>query len=268
MRYLINGDGSVSYQYVSLGPQTIDAVDSLYQLTTEGYWSHIDLRIIWDTRSWENGKYTLTYRVFCRLPIWPWFVEIFPMANMFDHINLVIDNTPVTATINRVMYDPSNPNYGSGTDGEIPECGIIVLQNDTENLRFDITAHHQSGYLRRYVLDALFGKNRFAGVIASETYPGAPRPLWFGAVNVMVESKNAPSLDPWQRCAYQFRLRAWSRITNGFNYIKWDQFSEYYSLDFVGGCVGCGGADLDNSGKVDWGDFAIFASHWLEICVP
>jgi hypothetical protein len=89
-------------------------------------------------------------------------------------------------------------------------------------------------------------------------------------VNTEFDSEDG-SLVPWQNCAYQFRLRAYSRITNGFGYLDYepyaDLFSDHYYLK-VGDCAWCGGADINRSGRVDLADFARLAAEWLRECGP
>ncbi len=49
--------------------------------------------------------------------------------------------------------------------------------------------------------------------------------------------------------------------------VNWGDFSIFASHWLQSPCTAtdwCGGADLDNSSQVNWGDFSIFASHWLE----
>ncbi|GAG36399.1 unnamed protein product, partial [marine sediment metagenome] len=52
--------------------------------------------------------------------------------------------------------------------------------------------------------------------------------------------------------------------------VNWGDFSIFSSHWLEDNCTAddwCGGADLDNSGEVSWGDFSVFAAHWLE-CAP
>jgi len=266
VEYFIDPCGVWTYRYVTLGPQTIDGNDNLYQLTDEGYWSHIDLRARWNTRVYENGKYTLTYKAYRWAdPCETTLVDANLPPTGFDHLILIVDNNPVTATIHNVKYDPCSPYYYDPCDGEIEECAIINLTDANENLRFTITAWHPTGYLRHYTLDNISGKNNHRGVIASDSYVGKPYVHWSGVDEQEFQS-DAGSQDPWDRCAYQFRLRAWSRTTNGFGYIYSALFSDHYYLDFGG--IGCWEADIDGSGVVDFRDVARLAHHWLATCGP
>lgn len=256
-----------TYRYVTLGPKTIDGKDNLYQLTDEGYWSHIDLRARWNTTAYENGKYTLTYEAYRWAdPCQTTLVDANLSSTGWDYPTLIVDNSPVTAIIHSVKYDPCSPYYDDPCDGQIPECAIINLTDANENLRFAITAWHPTGYLRSYVLDTLYGKNRYGGVIASDSYSPPPSPYWNGVEEKEFQSKDSGSLDPWQQCAYQFRLRVYSRTTNGYYYIISKGFSDHYFLDL--GLASCCGADIDRSGAVDFKDLARLAKHWLETCEP
>lgn len=254
VKYTIQPGGTVTYQYVNLGPKELGGIENLYQLTARGFYSHIDLRMIWNTRLWKNGKYTLTCEAYdaflnrLRLP-----------ANDLDHLTLVVDNSPVEAQIHQVKYDPSSPFYDPGSDGEIPECGMIYLTDDRENLRFTITARHPNGYLKNFVLDALYGRNRYAGVIQSASYPPPLYipPYWTGVQDVTVHSADSAGLDPWKRCAYQFRLRAYSRTTDGYHYIIAKEINDHYFLELKQ-CP----ADLDNDGDVDGDDLSRMAEEF------
>jgi parallel beta-helix repeat protein len=273
VKYTPQLDGTVLTQVITLGPQTISGINNLYELTYQGWWSHIDLRMIWDTRTVPNGMYRLAYKAYRFHPLVPGLlVEYFPAANELDNIDILVNNSPVEAVINNVKYDPTSPNWSLATDGEIPECGIINLQSNTENLRFNITARHPDGYLRYWVLDALWGKNNYAGVIASQSYPGTiPPNNWPGVVNQEYNSADG-SLVPWQPCAYQFRLRAYTRATNGYDYLTStvynysDSFSDHYFIDIGTTCAWCGGADVNRDGTVDLTDMAIVAQHYLMPC--
>jgi len=262
------GLGEWTYAYIKLGPKSIDGVDDVYQLTKAGFWSHIDLRMIWNTRSYADGKYTLTCKAFHEDPVGT-LTDITASLGTVDSVIVQVDNTPVTATIKTVRYDEGSPNWNAISDGEIVECAIINLEDDMENLRFYVTASHSNGYLRHFTLDNIAGKNDNRGVIAEQAYTDASPRLWHGVTDEQFRSEDAPNppgnLEQWIRCAYQFRLRAYPRVTNGFSWRSGREFSDHYFLDLAG-AYGCGRFDFDNSGVVDLLDFAEFASHWLESC--
>jgi len=274
VRWYVDANGFWKHEYVRMGPDPIDGKDYLYKLNRpldESIWSNPDLRIRWNTRACENGKYTLTYKAYRWAdPCETTLVEVsLPPTDGWDHIILLIDNNPVTAIIHDVRYDPNegNPNYDPCTDGLIEECAIIGLTHPEENLRFTITATHPTGYLRRFLLDTVAGKNEYRGKIADESYSPTTPPYWDGVHSKEFNTKDAPpSLMEWKRCAYQFRLRTWGRANDGDNYIYYDIFSDHYYLDF--GVTTCMRADIDGSGTVDFKDLAELANNWLETCGP
>jgi len=270
VRWFVDANGIWRTEYVRMGPKTIDGREYLYQFNRpldESIWSNPDLRIRWNTRVCENGLYTLTYKAYRWAdPCETTLVEVsLPPTDGWDHLILHIDNNPVEAIIHDVRYDPNagNPNYDPCTDGLIEECAIIGLTSPDENLRFTITASHPMGYLRHYVLDAISGKNNYRGVITSDSYTSTTPPYWDGVHHEEFQSSDG-SQDPWDRCAYQFRLRCWARTTNGDYYIYYDIFSDHYYLDF--GLTTCMRADIDSSGTVDFKDLAELANHWMETC--
>jgi hypothetical protein len=172
---------------------------------------------------------------------------------------VLVNNQPVTTTINAVRNQ-----FGV----EIPECGHVPLALNTENLQFDITASHPGGFLRDFSLDVLYGRNRYGGVIAADRYvgvhDGAP-PLWAGVTGAVSNSAPAHAsgaLLPWTSCAYEFRLTAWARTTDGFGHLYYSTFSDHYSLNvgqlLPSACL----ADLDGDGDVDGADLAIFAAQF------
>jgi len=276
--YIDDVNGMVTYKYISLGPKPpIEGVDNLYELTSgemqkewiDGKlywtcWSQADLRMQWNTRPWEGGKYVIRYKAYCYLPPFG-LSELGLGSTSLDHLTLIVDNNPVDVNIHSVKYN---------TGELIPECGIIDLADANENLIFTITASHPTGYLMDYSLAALYGKNQSRGYVVMDYYTGLNEggpPLWHGVTETPFNSADAPpgQLLPWETCAYQFHLFVRARTTDGrTGYIYWNVFNDHYYLD-VGGCAWCGGADINHSGKVDWFDFAELSGRWLDTgCGP
>jgi hypothetical protein len=252
IKYTIGPGGVVTANLINVGPDS----NGMYQRTESGYWAHPDLKIIWNTQALPNGKYDLICKAY-NLAL----AEVVLPANTLSRITVRVDNSPVEATINAVK---------DLTGTTIPECGIIPLATPTQNLQFDFTASHPGGFLRDYSLDVLYGRNRYGGVIAADRYVGshdsAP-PTWAGVSGVVSNSAPAHAsgaLLPWTSCAYQFRLTAWARTTDGFNHLYYQQFSDHYSLNLGPGGTGTSScvADLDHDGDVDGADLAIFATQF------
>jgi len=257
IKYTINPDATVSATLESIGPNA----EGLYRRTETGYWAHRDLLAVWNTQGLPNGRYDIIGKGYWYLTL---FGSTFPLEaslspNALSRITVTVNNQQVTVAINRVMDQ-------NGV--EIPECGYIPLASNTQNLQFDITASHTNGYLLNYQLDALYGRNQYAGVIAREQYVGShdgTPPFWFGVNNVVSNSAPAQAsgaLQPWTSCAYQFRLSAWARTTDGFGHLFYQSFSDHYSINVGGaGAAGCV-ADLDGDGDVDGADLAIFSTQF------
>ncbi len=260
--------GEWEAESIEIGPHPYDG-KQFYIYTDEGFWSHLDTRLIWNTRRKPNGIYVLRCKSYSSSYPYP---ETTP-ANAKDLI-IRLDKSAVDATIHNVKYDPGNPNYDPIDDGEILECAIIGLESKAENLRFNITATHPNGHLRYWILDAIAGKNDYRGVIAQQSYGVASDdyPLWYGVdpdefeTDGLINPEEPPAwqLKQWKRCAYQFRLRAWANVTNGYGYIYSDQFSDHYFIDFD--ASGCNRADIDKNGVVNILDFSLLSLHWLETC--
>ncbi len=253
IKYTINPGGTVTASLESIGPD----VNGLYLRTDSGYWAHPDLMAIWNSRALPNGRYDILckgYFHFFGVPI-----EATLPDNDLTRITVWVNNDPVTATINQVRDQSGVP---------IPECGHIPLANGTQNLQFDITASHPGGFLRDFSLDVLYGRNQGAGYIARDQYVGAhdsSPPFWPGVTGVISNSAPAHAagtLQPWTSCAYQFRLTAWARTTDGFGHLYYGQFSDHYSLNVLNSSSGLCVADLDHDGDVDGVDLAIFASQY------
>ncbi len=246
--YTINSDGSITSTRELIGPlPNWKGLRGLYKRTDNGYWSHPDLKIAWNTTGLTNGTYILTVEAYDSY--------LNKVTLNTDRLILHIDNSPVEAKINAVM-----DNNGQSID----ECSIINLASTTENLKFNITARHPNGFLRDYTLSVLYGKNRSAGYIVKDQYVGShdvSPPLWTGVGNATFDSQaamNAHHLIPWQDpgCAYQFHLRAIARTTDGFHYIKAATFDDHYYLQITrpNYCYG----DIDDDGVVDGADLGLF----------
>jgi len=263
VKYILDGT-KVTHEVVSLGPKVIGSLSNLYELNKGDYWSQQNLRMIWDSTGWANGKYTLKYRAFRLDSTGKNLIEVTPgspdsmavSSTDLDHLTIIVNNSQVQAQIHWVKYDHGNPEYDSATDGNITECAVIHLNDIRENLRFVITASHPEGYLDYFNLDCLWGKNKSGGVIHSETYATATSTsphFWPG---VTQQEFSLPSTwDQWHNCAYQFRLFARSRATDGYTYLYGREFNDHYTIEI--GNTGCTSSsssgipgDLNHDGRV------------------
>ncbi|MBI9016506.1 MAG: right-handed parallel beta-helix repeat-containing protein [Phycisphaerae bacterium] len=255
--YTIQSDGTVKATRYECGPKNIFGLTGLYRRTHENYWTHPDLKMIWRTTGWENGKYTIFYKAYNAAG-----TPVSLPDNDQNSMTIIVNNTNVEAEIIDVKQ-----NNGI----TIPECGMIELASDTENVKFVVKARHPNGYLRGYTLNALYGTNRDAGDVVNEQYVGehdGSAPYWYGVTSTTYNSSAAMTegiLQPWHTCAHQFRLNVYARTTNGYNHVYWKQFNDHYYVK-ADDCSWCNGADINRDKIVNLLDFEILAQNWLATC--
>jgi hypothetical protein len=221
--------------------------------------------MIWHTNSWDNGKYTLRYKAY-RL-VGTTLESKILLPNTYDHFTLIVDNSQPEVVINRVKYDNGLV---------IPKCDIINLNNSTENLKFDITAWHENGYLDYYILSVHYGKNQNGqngGYVVYDYYNtlhDSPPPTWQGYEDIEVEAfpptppviVPPPDVDPWMTCAYRFRLYVRLRTTDGKQYIYDKEFNDHYYID-IGGDPALVVGDVNCDGSIDIVDALLIAQYFV-----
>jgi len=263
IKYTIATNGWVVASLVSVGPDA----NGLYLRTDRpdsGYWTSPDLKLLLNTLALQNSRYDFICRAYATNNL----SSLIPLtSNSLSKVTLWIDNNGVVVNLAQVLDLNSN---------SIPECGIIPLATARQNLQFEFTAYHPSGFLHSYSLGSYYGRNHYGGNIAYDQYAGAHAaagPSWMGTgpgafISNSLPAQVAGSLADWQTCAYQFQLSAWARTTDGVNRIYGNTFNDHYYIN-VGAtppasCLG----DLNSDGRVDGLDLAIFARRFGTNCVP
>ncbi|MCP4133816.1 MAG: hypothetical protein GY754_22800 [bacterium] len=127
------------------------------------------------------------------------------VSSTFQVLSLVVDNYLPTVDIVDV--------YHNGTP--VPACSIKYMLSSSDGVRIKINVNDPEGHLRKYDLTAHWGDGDWQP-IASDNYDNHLDPLhsWTGIPNTFFP---VGEWVPPTSCAYQFRLIAYPRTTNGYN---------------------------------------------------
>jgi hypothetical protein len=121
---------------------------------------------------------------------------------------------------------------------EVAPCEIVNVQETTDLMQIHIRAFDAEGDLYRYALNAYYGDNQvFSPPLAEQTYNPA-NSVWQGVSDRWVlagdPASQVPPKFPPTTCAYEFRLSAWPRVTNGYDYIGYTEATMHVTLQRPG----------------------------------
>ena len=134
-------------------------------------------------------------------------------------VQLMIDNNPPLVDIVQVLHNGV----------PVSACAIETMTDAADGVRISITVNELEGHLKDLALGAYWGDGRSAPVY-SDAYPAHRNPAhqWNGVTAQVVP---AAEWVPPETCAYQFRLSATPRVTNGYGYIG--SVEDQYSLTLI-----------------------------------
>jgi hypothetical protein len=122
-------------------------------------------------------------------------------------LQLMIDNNLPLVDIVQVLHNGV----------PVSACAIETMTDAADGVRLSITVNDLEGHLKDLALRAYWG-NGASALVYSDTYPAHRNPAhqWNGVTAQVVP---AGEWVPPVSCAYQFRLSATPRVTNGYGYI-------------------------------------------------
>jgi hypothetical protein len=105
---------------------------------------------------------------------------------------------------------------------------MVNLTSPTDGVQARITVNDLQGHLLSYSLAAYWGDGASA-TIFSDSYAAHRNPAhqWNGVVSLIVP---AGEWTPTVTCAYQFRLSASPRVTNGYGYLGYAEDTYHVTL--------------------------------------
>jgi hypothetical protein len=107
----------------------------------------------------------------------------------------------------------------------VSACAIVNMTDASDGVQAKITVNDFEGHLKDLELRAYWG-NGASALIYQDSYAAHRNPvhMWNGPSGLVVP---AAEWVPPTTCAYEFRLAAWPRVTNGYNYIGYAE-DEYH----------------------------------------
>jgi hypothetical protein len=176
-----------------------------------------DLLLQWSSVGFAPGLHEFQVQFFSAAGV--------PVAAPAQTLRLRLDNNPPAVSILAIEHN--------GTP--IPPCTIMNL-GATDGVTARITVNDPEGHLKDYALQAHYGAAQVVvPALATGSYP-VPHPAnhqWTGVTNATVPvppAWPAGKFVPPQTCAYQFRLSATPRVTNGYGYIGYVETTSHITL--------------------------------------
>jgi hypothetical protein len=114
---------------------------------------------------------------------------------------------------------------------QVAPCDIVDIDEGTDPVKVRVRAWDAEGDMHSYALNAWYGDGRqFDPPIGFAGYPGGN---WQGDTDHEFTASIAPKFPPIT-CAYQFRLSANPRTTNGYGYVGYVEATSHVTFRRVG----------------------------------
>jgi hypothetical protein len=146
-----------------------------------------------------------------------------PVPSAAQTLSLMIDNNLPLMDIVQVLHNGA----------PVSACAMETMTSASDGVQARITARDLEGHLKDFTLTAHWGDGASA-TIFSDAYPAHRNPAhqWAGVTSLVVP---AGEWVPPVTCAYQFRLSAHPRVTNGYTYIGYVEDTYHVTLIKPGG---------------------------------
>lgn len=140
-------------------------------------------------------------------------------------LQLYIDNAMPELQIYGITYK------GVG----VAPCSIVEITETPDPVRIRFRAYDPEGNLRLFALQAYYGGPGTPSMnllpSGMGTYPGG---TWQGVADQWIDCPVAPTKFPPVTCAYQIRLSAYPRTTNGYSYIGYKEVTTHVTFRRAG----------------------------------
>ena len=190
----------------SYGP---DAEDKYTLLNPFEDYSIDDLLLVWQSVGFAKGIHQFQAQFFKS--------DGGTVAVPSQILTLMLDNNPAEVEILEILHKGLS----------IPSCSIVKMEDKNDGVQLRIKAFDTDGLLESYALYAYYGDNQHP-TIFSDTYANyVAKKQWNGETD-----KKVPEavFVPTTTCAYQFRLAAVSRITNGYYHPYYNEDNHHVTL--------------------------------------
>ncbi len=198
----------LTYVLENFGP---DASDNYRLLNPAEDYSIDDLLLQWQTVTEDPGLHQFKAQFFKNDG-----VTLVPAPA--QTLSLRVDNNLPLLQITNILHD----------NAPVATCALENMTDADDGVRFTITAKDAEGHLLGYSLSAFYGNGEYSPIV-SDDYSAhlSPDHKWTGP-----EGETVPAGEwvPLTTCAYQFRLSANPRVTNGYGYIGYAEATRHVTL--------------------------------------